>query len=215
MRVYHFTSAEHGLEDVRLRRLKIATLSDINDPFELAVCCGDQVQRQALRATRLVWAKKSGMLCFSSDWSNPVQWSHYAEKHRGICLGFDVQDELVTQVKYSKAPLQLNWAAIELGGTVGEAEMTRWLSTKFIHWRYENEWRAFPSLDQSDANGRYFCEFGNELVLREILVGSESLISRHDVQQALDQLSGIVCIKTRLAFGDYRIVKQLDSSMWR
>jgi hypothetical protein len=57
------------------------------------------------------------MLCFSRDWHNPVQWSHYADKHRGICLGFDVPDSLLVPVQYTKEPPKLNWDAIELGGS--------------------------------------------------------------------------------------------------
>lgn len=35
MLFYHFTKGKYGLEDIRLRRLKIATINQLNDPFEL------------------------------------------------------------------------------------------------------------------------------------------------------------------------------------
>lgn len=35
LRVYHFVGPDHGLDDIRRRRLKIATIADLNDPFEL------------------------------------------------------------------------------------------------------------------------------------------------------------------------------------
>jgi len=35
MRVFHFVNEEHGLDDLRKRRLKIAALNELNDPFEL------------------------------------------------------------------------------------------------------------------------------------------------------------------------------------
>lgn len=72
MRVYHFVSADHGLTDIRRQRLKIATLRDINDPFELTICCNDAKRRQVLRSFRNKWAERFGMLCFSRDWRNPV-----------------------------------------------------------------------------------------------------------------------------------------------
>jgi hypothetical protein len=34
-RLYHFTEAKHGLDDLRNRRLKIAQFNNLNDPFEL------------------------------------------------------------------------------------------------------------------------------------------------------------------------------------
>ena len=35
MRVYKFLNAKYGLEALKNRRLKIARISDLNDPFEL------------------------------------------------------------------------------------------------------------------------------------------------------------------------------------
>lgn len=215
MRLYHFNRADYGLENVRLRRLKIATLPDINDPFELAVCCRDQARRRALRETRLDWARKFGMLCFSSDWHNPVQWSHYAEKHRGMCLGFDVPDDLLVQVRYAKMPPQLDWNAIESGGELGRAEMMRWSSTKFEHWAYEDERRVFLALEEADDDGRYFADFRDQLVLREVVVGPESKVSHADVQHALNGLGNVEVWKTRLAFRGYKVVRQYDKTMWR
>ncbi|MBE1161567.1 DUF2971 domain-containing protein [Dyella acidiphila] len=34
---------------------------------------------------------------------DPVQWAHYAKKHQGPCLGFDVSNELLTQVNYVRS----------------------------------------------------------------------------------------------------------------
>jgi hypothetical protein len=214
VRVYHFTSAKHGLADVRLRQLKIATLADINDPFELAVCCNDRIRRQALRETRRDWANRFGMLCFSGDWHNPVQWSHYADKHRGLCLGFDVPDTLLTPVKYAKRPPQLNWDAIESGSELGTAQMIRWSSTKFEHWAYENERRLFLALEDADEKGRYFADFGDALALREVIIGPESSVTRGVLQSVLNGLVGVEARKTRLAFRGYKVVTQHDLSMW-
>lgn len=155
------------------------------------------------------------MLCFSADWHNPVQWSHYADKHKGVCLGFDVPDELLTRVRYTKMPPRLDWSAIDEGQTaLGEAQMLRWLSTKYVHWIYENEWRVFPSLETPDARGLYFKDFDSSLKLRQILVGPMSPTTRADVANALNGLEGVEAWKTRLAFRGYGVVRQLDSSMW-
>jgi hypothetical protein len=155
------------------------------------------------------------MLCFSGDWHNPVQWSHYAEKHRGICLGFDVPDGLLTRVKYVKNPPQLDWDAIESGSEDGEAEMIRWASTKFEHWAYENEERLFLALEEPDDKGRYFTEFSPQLELRELLVGPDSMVTQTQIEQSLGDLEGVDVRKTRLAFRGYKIVTQHDRSMWR
>ena len=85
MRVFHFVNEEFGLEDLRKRRLKIATLHELNDPFELfGVSLADESLRRAFRAMKDQLASNRGLLCFSRDWHNPVQWSHYAAKHTDL-----------------------------------------------------------------------------------------------------------------------------------
>lgn len=31
-----------------------------------------------------------GICCFSSEFDNPLLWSHYGDEHRGICIGYDL-----------------------------------------------------------------------------------------------------------------------------
>ena len=50
IRVYHLTSADFAINDIALRRLKIARISDLNDPFELmAVSFREMSTRKAVR----------------------------------------------------------------------------------------------------------------------------------------------------------------------
>jgi hypothetical protein len=102
VRVYHFVNEVFGIEDLQKRRLKIATINDLNDPCELfAVHFGNPAVRRAFRKMKEEFSKERGLLCFSRDWRNPVQWSHYAHGHRGLCFGFDVPDQTVAPVTYS------------------------------------------------------------------------------------------------------------------
>jgi hypothetical protein len=34
VQVFHFVNAEYGLDDIERRRLKVAQISGLNDPFE-------------------------------------------------------------------------------------------------------------------------------------------------------------------------------------
>ena len=90
-RLYHFTEAKHGLDDLRNRRLKIAQFNNLNDPFELrSVDLSDPTNKLAFDLWIMEIAPRFGLLCFSQNWKAIPQWSHYAERHRGVCLGFDV-----------------------------------------------------------------------------------------------------------------------------
>ena len=37
---------------------------------------------------------------FYQFWHNPVQWTHYADRHKGLCLGFYVPDEYLVKINY-------------------------------------------------------------------------------------------------------------------
>ena len=41
-----------------------------------------------------------GILCFSADGRDPVIGAHYSDKHRGVCLGFDIPDNKGRKVDY-------------------------------------------------------------------------------------------------------------------
>ena len=102
MRVYHFINEEYGLEDLRERRLKIARIAELNDPFEFAaVDLSNAWLRQGWEPMKQAMADRYGILCFSRTWDSPVLWAHYADNHRGFCLGFDVPDnEYLMKVEY-------------------------------------------------------------------------------------------------------------------
>ena len=217
MRVYHFLSCEFGLKDIRERRLKIASFESVNDPFELLPICADADERRRFKAARVDMSKAIGLLCFSKDWSNPVQWSHYAEGHKGLCLGLDIPDDALTEVRYRRRRLKANWAA--LNGTTHQrhAELRRWFATKFVHWEYEREMRAFLILKNfpPDTDGRRYVPFDHETRLAEVIIGDRSDLTGPDIDDALGDLSSTVHVfKARLAFQTYRVVRQKSNRVW-
>ena len=102
MRVYHFSSAKYAVEDIQNQRLKIARINELNDPFELlAADLLDKRDRQAFVKFKNQINEKFGIVCFSGSWESPLLWGHYADKHKGIALGFDVVDEKLNEVNYT------------------------------------------------------------------------------------------------------------------
>jgi hypothetical protein len=62
MRVFHFVPAKHGLSDIRHRRLKIATLRELNDPFEfLGVDLRDQRSARISRVRHALYTDLFGV----------------------------------------------------------------------------------------------------------------------------------------------------------
>lgn len=218
MIVYHFINRQFGLDNIRRRRLKVATIDDLNDPFELLAASSSNAEvRRAFLATKAGVATANGMLCFSRRWTNPVQWSHYADKHSGLCLGFEVPDEILMPVTYSSHRLDLDLMALSGSGQRAEAEMRKMLCTKYSHWRYENEVRCFVRLEEKDPEiGLYFIAFSDQLALKQVIVGHNAATSRTDMTEALGELTQVVSIlKARLAFGSFKVVRQRNEKLWR
>ncbi|MGI4819487.1 MAG: DUF2971 domain-containing protein [Janthinobacterium lividum] len=216
MRVYHFIEHKHGLENIQNRRLKVSSLETLNDPFELlAYAAKTQIERRIFREMKAGMGKKVGLICFSKTWSNPVQWSHYADRHRGLCLGFDVPDETVLPVRYVPKRLRYDPKLFEVRD---EATLLHYLTTKFSHWRYEKEVRLIVPLNETLQEGSLnFWPLAEDLVLREIIAGDMCPLSREELEAAItnyDQPQTIALHKARLAFRSFNVVKQRSSKNW-
>lgn len=200
VRAYHLTSATHALSNLRHRRLKIATFDDLNDPFELwAVAQPNPALRRGLRHWKEQIARSYGVLCFSKSWDNPVLWSHYADRHRGIALGFDIDSSMARGVTYTKIRPPFR--------RVDEAALHTLLYTKHRDWQYEKEVRVFARLEERDvATGLYFGDFNERMALREIITGPLCAIKKHEVEEALRD-EHVSITKGRLAFNTFNVVK--------
>lgn len=214
MRLYHFTSEKFGLLAIKDRRLKIARINELNDPFEFL---GWDLQESETRAKLRQWKvdrnAELGILCFSSKWTNPLLWSHYADKHHGMALGFDVpDDDLYSPVRYRRTRLPM-----PTGRELVGADLDNLLLTKFSAWRYESEYRCFCRLDESmHENGLYFEPFSPTLKLAEVIVGDQSTVSRAELAAALgEEQTCTTSFKARPAFGTFSVVKNRNAALWK
>jgi hypothetical protein len=216
MRVYKFLNAKYGLEALRKRRLKVARINELNDPFEfLGINLSNPQLRRAFTEVKNELNKNCGLLCFSKRWNNPVLWGHYADSHRGLCLAFDVPNQFLENVRYTRRrpdPQEF----LSTNEQEKEKEMKALLCRKFSHWRYEDEARLFVGLDEVDpVTGLYFLEFSESISLKKVLVGLQSNISRHEITTALGRNSGHVeRVKTRAAFQTFNVVQNRKKSLW-
>ncbi|MFB9886923.1 DUF2971 domain-containing protein [Balneatrix alpica] len=217
MRLYHFINEKYGLEGIRNRRLKIARIDELNDPFEFAgVNFKDEKLRAAFQKMKRQISQERGLLCFSTKWSNPVMWSHYADRHKGLCLGFDVADASVGPVSYSGKRLAVELDQLKTPRELSAEYVRKIMFTKYTHWKYENEYRAFVTLDEADgATGLYFANFSDHLILKQVIVGAESDITKARLSKELGkELQHVEKIKARLAFKSFAVVPQRNPKLW-
>lgn len=219
MLVYHLMNEKFGLQAIKDKRLKVALIAELNDPFEfLAPSLADVMFRSAFVSLKRKMSESFGLLCFSENYKNPVLWSHYADKHRGICLGFEIPDKYLSKVHYSKKRMIPDRL---LSQNLPEKikAMRDCLSLKFSHWRYENEQRFFVDLNDATMDNRtglYFYDFCDHLVLKKVIVGTNSMVLRKTIYDHLE-LDGlnVESFKVRPAFKSFNVVRNRKESLWK
>ena len=85
------------------------------------------------------------VLCLTANRLHPLQWSHYADSHRGLCLHFRCRPGgfgLARQVLYRNKRLPLR---IPLRRQSTDAIMDRLVFNKAKFWSYESEYRIIAS----------------------------------------------------------------------
>ncbi|MBS0300241.1 MAG: DUF2971 domain-containing protein [Proteobacteria bacterium] len=159
MIVYHFTSSEFAQKALRDRRLKIARINELNDPFDLcATDSSDADTRSKLETFKSRANEQCGVICFCENYHDPVLWSHYADGHRGVVLVFEIPDDQAIRVSYRLERFKPDVDAAIQRGSFEESDLTQLISTKFSSWQYENEVRMTCHLSdhfcQIDAKGK-------------------------------------------------------------
>lgn len=214
MRLYHFISPKHGIDDLNKKRVKVSLLHKLNDPFELQAgfVKPNRKIRDQFSQFKSNISKKVGIFCCSKNWRNPLLWSHYAEKHTGMAFGFDMPDQKAINVNYSnERPL---FQSETLSKNSDHTEFLERLSrTKFKSWEYEEEVRFIYNLNSLIfENGNYFNPFDEEMVLREVIIGCRSSLSKEEVFDALCDYKNITIIWSRMAYKSFRIVRNLKKT---
>ena len=172
MRLFHFCPKEYAIKNIASSRLKIATIKQLNDPYEFIVnfySGNTQVSDETVEKIKEDLNEKMGIVCFSKRSGDPVQWAHYAKNHTGICLEFNVEIKFLLKINYRKHPKAVNADADNWWELFAEAT-----KTKFQHWKYEKEHRLIVNLESKNLiheNGLKFVPFSEGLKLAAIYLG--------------------------------------------
>ena len=215
MRVYKFLNKQFGLKGLYERRLKQSRIHELNDPFELAPYdLTDPAVRHAFLATRELLGQENGLICFSASWQDPVIWAHYADKHQGICLGFDIpritgdgSKDIAKKVTYISRPLRFPNGFLTLPQPRQMKYVNRIPFTKFKHWAYEKEIRVWGRLS-NEEDGLHFFEFEQRMRLVEVRVGANCTLTRSAIMRTLGAATGAArVIKVRAAYNRFAMVQ--------
>lgn len=210
MLIYRFLDKNAALSTIKERALRISRICSLNDPFEfLCVDISDREFRRGMLKAKAKLNEMHGLICFSKNWSSPLLWGHYADKHRGLCLAFRAssKDTRFNQVNYTAKRLPMP--------TGPSPEFARQLLfTKSKHWEYEQEVRLYATLN-TERDGHYYVGLSDTLKLSKVIIGSESDTTKKELEDALGQLKNEVeIVKARPAFKEFRVVRNLKEDKY-
>ncbi|MFL6446365.1 MAG: hypothetical protein ACJ746_01515 [Bryobacteraceae bacterium] len=209
--VYHYLNARYALDDIVHGRLKVSLIGEVNDDQELLAAnfadFSDEENDKLVRNFK----QTTGIMCFSADQNNKVCWERYGDCGRGICLAFGVYAEHLAQVCYVDEAKTIRFPSSLLGTFLTEAltvEVANALhpyviqkyTTKYKRtwcpkksdwnvWWPENEWRAFPRLDEDSrtAENLYLSDDWreNQMKLTRVTLGPFCSVPVTDIRDAL------------------------------
>ena len=82
-----------------------------------------------------------GICCFSTKCDNLLMWSHYANRHKGVCVKYNFENEkyissILHPVTYSK-----EYPKVKYVDSYNYGVFEKLFLTKSIDWKNEDEWR--------------------------------------------------------------------------
>jgi hypothetical protein len=86
-------------------------------------------------------------LCFSEVNDSILEWSHYADKHRGICLEFSTSSPTSYFSKVREVDYVRDYPILRMFSDSAEEKRRKFMLTKSDDWFYEHEWRVFEIME--------------------------------------------------------------------
>lgn len=164
--------------------------------------------------------------CFSANPNSVLMWSHYANRHRGICVEFSGSSmlssekflELVHPVQYTDKLFDLVQIFSTVIPDVGLNEVSQtsvpginpdcWLilaaCQKSIEWEYEQEWRLV-SLDPAGRKGPRFSLDACGIKPSRIILGARIDGADQAAVRELAERISVSVVKARLARDRFQI----------
>ncbi len=206
MLLYKFSSADRAVNNIEDGRMRVSRFEELNDPFELLPNLRFKYEkRQKYHKVYRNVCREYGVLCFCQTRMEPTLWAHYAEKHTGIALGFQITDPRLREVQY--IPKRIGFELTEDENKNRELFL-QLASKKNKKWSYEEEWRMVVKLDECiPENGHYFFPFGKNLKPREIVLGCRFEEAREMEIVKLANGHNLDLLYTRAEWGGFKITK--------
>jgi hypothetical protein len=140
------TVAEDALEDSLRDALATLSTGERLDPSSVAfkIMPGDVEAYKAFRQNVLMTFDNAGLFCLTEVPTNLLMWSHYADSHRGFCIGFRRTSNNALGRRAQPVEYQLEYphlSAANFNPVTNPNSVDQLWLVKAEDWAYEKEWR--------------------------------------------------------------------------
>lgn len=154
MIVYKYIEQQWAQKALEEKRLKGSIITKLNDPFELLPNIRKVKDRILFEGVKEKISNNKILFCFSETFKSPPMWAHYADNHKGVCLGFKVNQIHLKKVCYDHSRLKRE------NFDSDNKLIAALLRCKSKDWEYEKERRMIISKRNLKNDGEhYFFEF--------------------------------------------------------
>lgn len=193
-----------------------------NKEFEKQINEGKEVFLNSIKEDIEEIRRTLLLSCFSKTYTSILMWSHYADKHEGVCVEFDVNSDDFKEVRYDKKRHQLDLKAITaivlghdfIGKKIDKENkfiiksINNLLLTKSRDWRYESEVRIIHSSNEQNDNifkmdDKYFLKMPE---IKKIYVGCK--IKSENLEYLKNNYQTIDIVEMLDSNTEYKIVEK-------
>lgn len=116
--------------------------------------------------------KHFGITCFSEKWDSILMWTHYADNHRGYCIGFDEKMLRISQLfdKIKRVEYSQNYPELDPLNKHKKIDELKYF-VKSLDWEYEKEVRLLNLyLDYKTPEPNRIITLDNKFI-KEVIIG--------------------------------------------
>lgn len=205
--IYRFLDCNAALKTLKAGKFRVGLLSKFNDPFEWRLgFTGITTPEQQKTADKLSsehqpWLETwMGIMCFSDSVSDPVLWSLYAEKHRGVAFevkyDWNAKEEHLFKMTYTNQRPVLDFRELRKHRNIQEREeylkslLEGLRKQKSLGFSFERECRLAIDLRNEKTcefkDGDYYWKLPSDL-LKRVILGFRCPLEEGSVQELLNK----------------------------
>jgi hypothetical protein len=134
---------------------------------------------EIIKSIRDGWRLNMGVICLSRTNDSVQMWSHYADNHKGIVVGFDENEiskdpralvEIDYKAEMVRLPVAFSQKELQSLTPLYKQLLVDVLRTKEQGWAYEKEVRVYSTKTEINADGKFYYPLKSG-VIKEIYLG--------------------------------------------